>query len=1074
MNKAYFSDIVRTIKKGEKRFFSFILITMLGVMMFSGLQAACMDLRYTADSFFDEQGLHDLAIQSTLGLTDDDVSTLSALDEVRKAEGIYSETVRTFFSKDISEDAAADISVDGSVNTSPDEIKNTSEDKSAYISVDIELETLSESGINKPYLLKGRMPEDISEVAVTEKFLLETHAELGDRFIIKEIQKNTYEDFDIPDINSSDNYDVSSTKSDITDNNKNFKSSIYTIVGVVIDIKDINNPSGATPYRSSVSDAVKAFTLKNNVDTDIYTSIVLSLKRSPELFTFSDEYDSYIGDFTDFIEKYVKTDRENARYNSVIKEISEKIDEKSSEIHKKLDEARQELIDSEKKLNAELDSAYNDLEEYAAELDRAEEELENARLELSENKAKASAEFEEARKKINAAKEELSKNRALPANTQDEPSLAKLAETEAALKISEEELIQREAYSNQSFEAAYKEIEAYEKEIKEGEISLSEGIKEYEEKKAAGEKKLSEAWKKYEKSKSEAEEKLNEARQKLNDIDRAVWYVSGRSTLSGYSNISSDAESIEAVASVFPVVFFIVAILVSLTTVSRMVEEDRGLIGTYKALGFTDTEIRLKYIIYALAAGIIGALIGTLMGFIALPVFIFKIFKLMYLIPSYSLSFLPLYGIAGPVIFILSIAVPTSYSCKKISVKTPASLMRPKAPKAGSRVFLERIGFIWSRFSFLNKVTARNIFRYKKRLFMTVSGIAGCMALMLFGFAIHDSVHDLGKKQFEEAALYDILVTANPDNAENLYSYLDRHEDCDEYMKIMVSSVQISVPQKTKELSAQLVVVPDNSDYKKYLPLKNKEKKALSLGKYDMCVTCNAGEVLGFSKGDSIDMKLPTLVKKSVVVSDLSLNYLSNYIYMTKSNYEKIFDEKYKENSAFIILKDSCKDPSAFDDDLSLYEGVIATVGSQKTLDQFEQAFFLINTVVYIIIVLSAALAFVVLFTLANTNISERERELATIKVLGFYDSETHLYVNKETVILTLIGILIGIPLGFIFARTLNIILKLPSIYLSANLHPISYVYAGLLTLAFSFAVNFITDKALDKINPVEALKSVE
>ena len=604
----------------------------------------------------------------------------------------------------------------------------------------------------------------------------------------------------------------------------------------------------------------------------------------------------------------------------------------------------------------------------------------------------------------------------------------------------------------------------------EGEEALEQGKQEYEEGKNYGEEQLESGWLEYEGGKAEAEEQLAEARKELEDMDMAQWYLQNRNSLSGYSNIQSDADSIESIAEVFPVVFFVVAILISLTTITRMVEEDRGLIGTYKALGFYDGEIRRKYVLYAFCASSAGSILGTIGAFLLLPAILCFIFGVMYLLPNYIFMFDPVNGLLGPAVFTGGIVLATLQACHNELVQTPVSLMRPKTPKAGSRVVLEYIPALWNNMSFLNKVTARNLFRYKKRLLMTISGIAGCMALLLFGFAIKDSVTDLVPRQYEQTFRYDAMVVAA--EYEVLQAYLEHDPNVAEYLNGFITSVTLENLEGKTE-TVQLMVIPEGTGLQEYVELRHTDGQVVSLDDGEVMVTQNASILLELNDGDTAVIHTMELEEAEVTVTDVVENYLGNYIYMTKATYEECFGE-YKENGALVYFSEDCKDQTLFCDALSKQEGILSCVSTESLEDDFSSAFMLINMVVYIVIIMAACLAFVVLFTLATTNISERTRELATIKVLGFYDNEVHSYVNKETMILTGIGILLGIPLGYAFAQTLTQILSLPSMYLAVSLHPISYFIAGGLSLVFALIVNVITDKSLDQIDPVEALKSVE
>ena len=1161
---AYKKDIWRAIGKNRKRFIAIMIITFLGTMMFSGLKAACMDLRYSADDFFDDQKLFDLCIMSTLGLTQEDLEVLGELEEVENIEGVYSETVHVL--------------VDNN-------------------DLNVSMKTYYPGGINQPYVLEGNLPQKINEVAITEKFSKASGLKVGDLFQIRE---------------------------ELMDDEKaTFVQQEFQVSAIIIDALDVNNSSGSLSFRSSSIDEDVVYILPEAVDSDIYTAIYMVLDGSQELFCYSDEYEEQVQAFSDYIEQEIREQRAEARTEEVKEQAYQELADAEKEVYDELAKAEQELLDAEQELTEQLEDARGQLAEGEAEflkqisdakakLQKGEQDiqeglrkLEEAEETLNQQEAAALAAFTEARQQIvdgyvqleegqaqldlgraqlslgvitlNLNKEtlqsqekterevierekalletELRQNREKQIELQrvienstdqlekiqaeqelriyqatetlleegytavlqqqkevDEKYAAEwekiriqeaeIAAGEAQLDAGQAEidsgraqldaglmeLENQELYAEQQFEDGRRQIQDGRKALEsgkkeliagwaelesgrlEGEAQLEEGRQEYEEGKIYGEEQLESGWLEYEGGKAEAEEQLADARKELEDMDMAQWYLQNRNSLSGYSNIRSDADSIESIAKVFPVVFFVVAILISLTTITRMVEEDRGLIGTYKALGFYDSEIRRKYILYAFCASAAGSILGTAGAFLLLPAIICYIFGVMYLLPNYMFLFEPVNGLLGPAVFIGGIVLATLQACHNELVQTPVSLMRPKTPKAGSRVLLEYIPALWNNMSFLNKVTARNLFRYKKRLLMTISGIAGCMALLLFGFAIKDSVTDLVPRQYEQTFYYDAMVVAADNNI--LQGYLDHDPNVVEYVNGIITSVTLENPEGKTE-TAQLMVVPNGESLQKYVELRHTDGQIVFLDDGEVMVTQNASILLELNAGDHAIVQTMELEQAEINITDVVENYLGNYIYMTQATYEECFGE-YEANSALVYLSDDCKDQSLFCDALSKQEGILSCVSTESMEADFSSAFMLINMVVYIVIIMAACLAFVVLFTLATTNISERTRELATIKVLGFYDNEVHSYVNKETMILTGIGIILGVPLGYAFAQTLTYILSLPSMYLAVSLHPVSYFIAGGLSLAFALIVNTITDKSLDGINPVEALKSVE
>lgn len=577
-----------------------------------------------------------------------------------------------------------------------------------------------------------------------------------------------------------------------------------------------------------------------------------------------------------------------------------------------------------------------------------------------------------------------------------------------------------------------------------------------------------------------------DARAEVDGIERAKWYIQDRGSLPSYASIESDASSIESIATVFPLIFFTVAVLISLTTVTRMVEEDRGLIGVYKALGYSRGRILSKYLIYSFAACLAGGIAGDSLGFIALPAVIFTIFKTMYALPPFQLHFNMFTAVLGIVLFALGIVGATFLACRHVLKETPASLMRPKAPRVGKRILLERITPLWRRLSFLNKVSARNLFRYKKRFFMTVFGIAGCTALMICGLGIRDTVISLKPRQYggDGVVRYDLLaVTADEDFARGERE-LRETGAVDSMLEARVDSVTAEFGGVRE--SVQLVVVPDNADLSAYMktedgshttflaPAVGGEELSLPRDGNGALVTKNAEQVLGFSLGDELLVQDSTLNQAPVRVDGITVSFLGNFVFMTESAYAEAFGEPCVPNALLANLTGTDEQKIELADQLMAGDTFVSVNSSTKVANDFSESFKIIDVVVYIVTVMAAALAFAVVFTLSNTNISERERELATIKVLGFRRGEVHRYINKETIVLTLIGIVVGWPLGYLITRFLTYVLRMPSLFFDTIVEPQTYLLASVMSFVFTLIINRMTNRSLDRIDMVGALKSAE
>lgn len=919
--KAYKKDIWREITTEKKRFFSIMLITILGVTMLSGLRAACQDLRYSADRYYDELHLYDIQVMSTYGLTKEDIEVLEQVSGVSCAEGAY--TVSTYT-------------------------------KAAERNKSVEIKTLSEKGINTPYVIEGKLPQNKTEIAVSQGYMDDTGKKIGDTLQLDTEQTND-------------------------EDNLQLMEHTFTITAVVSDVCDVNSQSGAVSFRSNSSKDYTFFVMPQVIKSDVYTVAYMLLDGTQELNCYQDSYENKIKEMIHFLDQNVKEERISARYE----EIAEK--------------------------------AYAEIEDATQE---AKEALADAKKEIQEGKEQLSAgkqQTEDALAELNLAK-------GMMPQMMYEASVAQIKAQQAQIQEKENELVKAE-------ETLQEETQKLEKEIA-------------------------------------------DAKQEIEKMERPVWYIQDRSTLSGYTNVKTDADCIQSVGTAFPIIFFAVAILISLTTITRMVEEERGLIGTYKALGFTDEEIRRKYVTYAALASICGGILGDVCGYIVLPAIIFIIFKTMYNLPQYLFTFDALYGFGGVLFFMAGIVAATVIACEAELRHMPATLMRPKTPKAGARVFLENIKCIWTRLSFLNKVTARNLFRYKKRFFMTIAGIMGCTALVLCGFVIKDAVTNLLVGQYQDIYRYDALVVTQEDELASVSGKLSEDESVRKQMQLRVESVKL-VNKEGKEIAVQLMVIPSQSRIEEYICLMDEKKVVKELHDGEVYVTINASLLLSFEAGDTIFVQTPDLAQKEIDVSDIVLNYMGNTCYMTQSTYETLYGEM-KNNAILANFDMTDAEQIAYTDELGKTDGVLSVVSTAKMKDEFQIAFTLINMVVYIIIIMAAGLALVVLFTLSTTNISERERELATIKVLGFFDKEVHLYVNKETMILTGIGVVSGLPLGKWLGGMLTAALEMPSIYFAVDVQPVSYVLAAVLSVCFALFVNLLTNRTLNQIDPVEALKSIE
>lgn len=694
----------------------------------------------------------------------------------------------------------------------------------------------------------------------------------------------------------------------------------------------------------------------------------------------------------------------------------------------------------------------------AAGLAQAQAGLDQLNPAIEQARGAVEEEFATQQERIDQGWQELSDGRAQleSARALLDQSAAQIADGRAQLAEGQAELDRQRADALAQLADAQRQLDDALAEIADGQAELDEGRATFE------------------RERDDALAEIADAREEIADLPDATWYVQDRSSLSSYASVDSDASSIEAIGTVLPIVFFVVAVLISLTTMTRMVEEERGLIGVYKALGYGRGRILSKYVLYALAACVLGWLVGTLLGFVVLPAIIFTIFSTMYALPGFVYGFDAAYSVVSLLLFTVGIVGATMLTCRHELRETPASLMLPKAPKAGSRIFLERVRPVWRRMSFLNKVTARNLFRYKQRFLMTTFGVAGCVALLITGFGIRDTVLSLSPRQYGDAGVidYDLMAVTSVDDLAAVTDELLSSDEVGDLAQIYVDSV--SVTWGDSKESAQLYVVPDGTDLSAYVNLRDSAGDQIDLEEAGVVTTKALEQVMGLAEGDEISLQDSTLAMGGTQVGAVGVSYLGDAVYMSESAYEEAFGTELEANALLARLTGSADEQVSYAEGLTEDGRLLSVSATQKLVNDFSSAFTLINTVVYVVIVLAAALAFTVVFTLSNTNISERERELATLKVLGFKRSEVHRYINTETLILTGIGVVMGLPLGYALARSLTWILRMPSLYFDVVVDPLTYLVSAAMAFGFTIVVNLITNRALDRVDMVGALKSAE
>lgn len=726
-----------------------------------------------------------------------------------------------------------------------------------------------------------------------------------------------------------------------------------------------------------------------------------------------------------------------------------------------LEEKEQQLMQAENQIQA----GQKEIEKGFADLKKQEEKLPAAEEEISKNEKL----LEESQKQLDAAEKTLSEGQ-----SELDVQAEKLAAAWSQISESEKTLSEGQA----EIAANEKKISDGEKEIEENEKKLSDGKKEIKE----NEKKLEDARKEIEdgeKELADGKKEYEDAKKELEELEEPEWLITDRNDLPEYSDYGDNADRIRNIGQVFPVIFFLVAALISLTTMTRMVEDQRTQIGTLKALGYSKFAIMSKYINYALLATVGGSICGVLIGEKVLPYIIISAYGIMYhnMASNLQIHYEFTYAVTASVAAVVCTLGATLFSCYRELSETPASLMRPPAPKEGKRVLLERITFFWKHLSFSWKSTLRNLFRYKKRLFMTIFGIAGSMALMLVGFGIQDSIMDIALRQYSKLQHYDGTIISDEDagkkEREKLEKFLQEDERILRYTDVQFTKME--TPAGKSNLSVYVYVPENLENFKEDVTLQNRRtKEQYELSDAGAAISEKTAKLAGLSVGDMITLiqdNKPYQVKVDLITE----NYMGHYIYMTPKVYEEAFHKKPDFENIIFTVKDEAKENmEQVGNEILEFPAALSISYTSSLADQLDRMLSTLGTVIVVLIVSAGMLAFVVLYNLNNINITERQRELATLKVLGFYDQEVSQYVFRENVLLTIIGVIAGAAFGILLHRYVITTVEVDAVMFGRNIKPLSFLYSALFTCGFSVFVNMVMHFKLKKIDMVESLKSVE
>ena len=885
--------------------------------------------------------------------------------------------------------------------------------------------------INNIELVQGKLPTKENEIVFEDNFIHKTKYKIGDTIKIE-----------------SDVLNVSELK----------------IVGT-IDSPLYFNSTNITQNRGTSSLGTGtvnyySYVPSSSFDVDYYTYIYLTIKNTKEMVTSKDNYLKEVELITNELEN-IKSTQETNRYDKIYSEALSEIKENEEEANNELKKAKKELDKAKKELDSAkktLNNTKAQLTTFKKELDKAKKELDTGKKELTksleannikETEISSSIIFLE--KTINELKQLLTVlDTSTPEYQQYSIQLSTLqAQYEGLLMLSN---------TKSTIDNGYKEYEKNYKLYIESNQKYNDGISSYN----SGLKEYNKGLKEYNKNKKEVEEKINEAKEELNDIDKPIWYIFDRTDDQTYSTYIGQTKSIKSLATVFPLVFYAVAVLVSLISMNRMVEDDRGEIGTLKSLGFTNKEIITKYLFFSLIATLIGGGLGILLGLTIIPWLIFVIYKILFVLPDFYIGFNPHMSLTGLLIAIICICGATLITAYKVLKNKPAELMRPKSPVSGKKILLELIP-LWHKINFSNKVTIRNIFRYKKRVLVTIIGICGCTALMLCGFGIKDSIVDITNKQYQDTFIYNETIYTDDINQEELTTIFSN--------KIIKDKIPAYQKTATIDESTLTMIALDSKDFSKIFntidAFTNKEK---TLTKDSIMITDKLAELQDINVGDTITILDSDANEYTFTITDIVKNYIGHYIYIDKS---KLKD--YKTNTVFLKNDiSSSKDQEILTKELLENDKVLNVIHTETLMESTSDMIKSLDLIIAVLVVLAAALSFVVLYNLSNINIIERKREIATLKVLGFYDKEVDNYITRENLILTILGIIPGFVLGYFLTFITIGTVEMENTRFLRVVSPMSYIYAAIISLAFTFIVNFVTHFSLKKIDMIESLKSVE
>lgn len=1118
--KAITKNTLREIKGTKSRFLSIFLICVIGVGFFSGVRATCNDMKTSADDYYDKQNLFDLRAVSTFGLTDGDKSSI---------ESVLPEDCSVYTSK------YTDLAVERGDNEYLTRVYSKLPDS---INTPVILEGRDIENEGECLISCNMLHETIN---VGDTITLVDLAE-ADEFPLKRAEYKVVGRYNSPMYISMSQRGSTTIGDGALDAfmivaEDDFTQDVYTEIYVQSEtLRAMSSYSEEYEnYRETLSDKLTELGKERSViryDEVLGEAQEKITDGEKDLAQAKTDGQKELDDAKAELENGKKEIEDGEKE---LAEAKEKLDDGAAQIadgEKKLSNSLAELNDGKAQLaegKKTLDEAKQQLDEGQAEIDANKKGLADGRAQLEAAKAQynaglaqynaALAELSAKEQQLSAAEQAYGKEAMAAQRAELEAAKAVLEQNKAELEAAKEQIDKNEEDLNTAegvlaaFEEAFAaNLEKYNaglaeynenaQKIADGEHAYNEGLAEFNAKKAEyeqgvldyenGLQKIEEAKKKladgeieyedgvreFNEEIAKAEKEIADAKEKISDAGKAEWYIFTRDDNVGYSEYGSNAERIDKIAAIFPVFFLLVAGLVCLTTMSRMVEEQRTQIGTIKALGYGNGAIMRHYMIYAVSGAVVGGTLGAFGGCVLFPTVIMFAYSMMYTIREFHYLYEPWNMLFSIGTMTAAIALTVFFSCRKALRETPASLMRPKAPKAGKRVFLEKITFLWNKMNFFAKVSGRNLFRYKRRMFMTVIGIAGCTALSLTGFGLKDSISDIVDLQYLDINNYSGFIAydgdAKPSEVENIYAALEEYNPETQYTRAYIKQYETKFGDEA--VQCYITCAEEAAKFGDFIAFRERvSRKPLSLTD-GAIISEKAATLLGAKTGDEISIQIRDGEYRSVKISGITEHYTSHYLYLSEDVYREIFGAVPVYNIVYFKngISSEGSDSEQFSEFMLKTDKVLTVNINASSMSRIHDVMSIMDLVTIVLIVSAGALALVVLYNLTNVNITERIREIATLKVLGFYDREVSMYVFRENIVLSLIGGAVGLGLGTALCMFVIQTAEIDEVMFGRTIHPLSYLWAFLVTAAFSVLVNLLMSRVLRKISMVESLKSVE